>query len=391
MGASQRVAELVDADERAAGGGTGRRCGHDDREQRTHHRRDEPITLCHDRTPLTGRKPSYCPPRSYGTLRRRSRSAAGTIRPRCPRSVPPTSTSSRSASAATCSAGRPTSAQSFAVLDAYADGRRQLHRHGRLLLALGRGQLGRRVGDDHRPLDGGARQPRRARDRDQGRQAPGAPRPRAPRPSAPRPTRRSRRLRHRPHRPLLRAHRRPRHAARARRWRRSASWSRPARCATSARPTTPRRAWPRRSRPRDAGGLARYVALQPHYNLVERDEYEGELADLVRRARASACMPYFALATGFLTGKYRPAARTSTARAPRTPRRTSDERGARVLAALDEIAAAHGATVAAVALAWLAAAADRGRADRERAHARAAGRPAAGGRTDVDRRRASSG
>jgi len=52
-------------------------------------------------------------------------------------------------------------------------------------------------------------------------------------------------------------------------------------------------------------GFARFVALQPHYNLVERKEYEGELAEVVRREGLSA-IPYFALAKGFLTGKYRP-------------------------------------------------------------------------------------
>ena len=52
------------------------------------------------------------------------------------------------------------------------------------------------------------------------------------------------------------------------------------------------------------GGFARFVALQPHYNLMERKEYEGELAEVVRREGLSA-IPYFALAKGFLTGKYR--------------------------------------------------------------------------------------
>src|SRR5581483_3734749 len=50
-------------------------------------------------------------------------------------------------------------------------------------------------------------------------------------------------------------------------------------------------------------GFARYVALQPHYNLVHRREYEGELQDLCARSGLS-CVPYYALANGFLTGKY---------------------------------------------------------------------------------------
>ena len=63
-------------------------------------------------------------------------------------------------------------------------------------------------------------------------------------------------------------------------------------------------------------GMASYVALQPHYNLMEREHYERELAPLCER-HGLACIPYFALAQGFLTGKYRPTASRSTARARR--------------------------------------------------------------------------
>lgn len=100
--------------------------------------------------------------------------------------------------------------------------------------------------------------------------------------------------------------------------------------------------------------LARYVALQPHYNLVSRDTYEGALQDLVAREGLSA-VPYFALASGFLTGKYRPGATVDSARAGRAAQYAETERGRKVLAALDEIAAAHDAPQATVALAWLAA------------------------------------
>ena len=104
----------------------------------------------------------------------------------------------------------------------------------------------------------------------------------------------------------------------------------------------------------DAQGLARYVAIQPHYNLVNRDEYEGELAELCLREQVS-CLPYYALANGFLTGKYRTANVTGVS--PRESLATAYlDRGAMaVLAALDEVAATHKTTVAAVALAWLAA------------------------------------
>nr|BFD84001.1 aldo/keto reductase [Streptomyces sp. Xyl84] len=101
-------------------------------------------------------------------------------------------------------------------------------------------------------------------------------------------------------------------------------------------------------------GLARYVALQPHYNLVSRDTYEGGLRDLAERAGLSA-VPYYALASGFLTGKYRPGATVDSPRAEGAAKHLASERGQKVLAALDEIARARGAEPATVALAWLAA------------------------------------
>ncbi|MGW4551705.1 aldo/keto reductase [Streptomyces violaceorubidus] len=104
----------------------------------------------------------------------------------------------------------------------------------------------------------------------------------------------------------------------------------------------------------DREGLARYVALQPHYNLVSRDTYEGELLDLAERSGLAA-VPYYALASGFLTGKYRPGTSVDSPRAGGAAKHLETERGRRVLAALDEIAEAHDAPVATVALAWLAA------------------------------------
>jgi aryl-alcohol dehydrogenase-like predicted oxidoreductase len=102
-------------------------------------------------------------------------------------------------------------------------------------------------------------------------------------------------------------------------------------------------------------GMASFVALQPHYNLMERREYEGELAAVCERA-GIACVPYFALARGFLTGKYRPGgAEIDSPRAAGVREAYFDERGFAVLDALDEVAVAHDAAVATVALAWLAA------------------------------------
>ncbi|MDI6515127.1 aldo/keto reductase [Streptomyces coelicoflavus] len=103
----------------------------------------------------------------------------------------------------------------------------------------------------------------------------------------------------------------------------------------------------------DREGLARYVALQPHYNLVSRDTYEGGLGDLAERTGLAA-VPYYALAAGFLTGKYRPGTAVDSPRAGGAAKHLESERGRRILAALDEIAEAHDAPVATVALAWLA-------------------------------------
>ena len=102
-------------------------------------------------------------------------------------------------------------------------------------------------------------------------------------------------------------------------------------------------------------GMASYVALQPHYNLMERGRYEGELAALCERS-GLACVPYFALARGFLTGKYRrDGEQVDSPRAAGVHESYFNERGFAVLDALDAIAAERHAAVAAVALAWLAA------------------------------------
>ncbi|MFJ7042391.1 aldo/keto reductase [Streptomyces sp. NPDC101112] len=101
-------------------------------------------------------------------------------------------------------------------------------------------------------------------------------------------------------------------------------------------------------------GLARYVALQPHYNLVSRDTYEGALQAVAADAGLSA-VPYFALAKGFLTGKYRPGTTVDSPRAAGAGAYLDTPRGTRVLAALDEIARSRNAEIATIALAWLTA------------------------------------
>ncbi|HEV7183001.1 MAG TPA: aldo/keto reductase [Leifsonia sp.] len=102
----------------------------------------------------------------------------------------------------------------------------------------------------------------------------------------------------------------------------------------------------------EAEGLHRAVALQPHYNLVERG-FEGAYLELAERENLGV-VPYFALAAGFLTGKYRDGITVDSARAAGASKYL-DDRGRAVLAALDDVAAAHSASVASVALAWLAA------------------------------------
>lgn len=103
----------------------------------------------------------------------------------------------------------------------------------------------------------------------------------------------------------------------------------------------------------DRDGLARYSALQPQYNLMEREEYETALAPLLE-SEGLACLPYYGLAKGFLTGKYRPD--TPPVDSVRAEGATAylTQRGRAVLAVLDEIAAGHEVPVPAVALAWLA-------------------------------------
>ena len=93
--------------------------------------------------------------------------------------------------------------------------------------------------------------------------------------------------------------------------------------------------------------------LQPQYNLVERD-FERTLLPVAEHWDL-AVLPYFALAKGFLTGKYRPGAAAVESPRASAARGYLEKGGAAVLEALDEVAAAHEATVAAVALAWLRA------------------------------------
>lgn len=102
-------------------------------------------------------------------------------------------------------------------------------------------------------------------------------------------------------------------------------------------------------------GWAAPIAMQPGYNLLDREAFEGPLQD-VCLAEGLGVAPYFALARGFLTGKYRRgAALPATARAAGVSSSYLNDRGFAVLEAVDAVAGAHGATPAQVALAWLMA------------------------------------
>ena len=101
-------------------------------------------------------------------------------------------------------------------------------------------------------------------------------------------------------------------------------------------------------------GYARYESLQPHYNLYERAGYEAALEPLCL-AKGLGVIPYFSLASGFLTGKYR--SEKDLAKSPRgqSVKKYLDERGLRILAALDQVAREKHSTPGKVALAWLLA------------------------------------
>jgi aryl-alcohol dehydrogenase-like predicted oxidoreductase len=99
-------------------------------------------------------------------------------------------------------------------------------------------------------------------------------------------------------------------------------------------------------------GLARYISLQPHYNLVERHPYETELLPVVTKYEL-AVIPYFSLAAGFLTGKYRNQGDVGKYKRGAMVEKYLNEWGFGVISAVDEVAQAKQSTPARVALAWL--------------------------------------
>ncbi len=103
-----------------------------------------------------------------------------------------------------------------------------------------------------------------------------------------------------------------------------------------------------------AKNLVRYESLQPHYNLYERAGYENDLEPLVLE-KGVGVIPYYALASGFLTGKYRSEADFGKSTRGGGMKSRLNERGFRILKALDDVSARLDARLAQVALAWLIA------------------------------------
>jgi len=101
-------------------------------------------------------------------------------------------------------------------------------------------------------------------------------------------------------------------------------------------------------------GYPRYESLQPCYNLYERTDFEKELQPLCRE-RQLGVLPYFSLASGFLTGKYRSEEDLADRARAGMVKKYLDERGQGILAALDRVAQQEELTPATVALAWLIA------------------------------------
>ena len=98
--------------------------------------------------------------------------------------------------------------------------------------------------------------------------------------------------------------------------------------------------------------LPRYEVLQPHYNLYARSDYESELEPLCLKQQIGV-ITYFALASGFLSGKYRTAADAAkSARGKGVIDKFLNPRGLKILAALDDVGKRHRASPASVALAW---------------------------------------
>jgi aryl-alcohol dehydrogenase-like predicted oxidoreductase len=101
------------------------------------------------------------------------------------------------------------------------------------------------------------------------------------------------------------------------------------------------------------GNLASFIALQNHYNILEREEYEKSITPVLQELEISS-IPYFGLARGFLTGKYRRGVKVDSVRAAGVET-YQNERGWSIIDRLEQIAKTKSTTISAVALAWLRA------------------------------------
>ena len=101
-----------------------------------------------------------------------------------------------------------------------------------------------------------------------------------------------------------------------------------------------------------SNGWTEYISLQPEYNLYDRQKFESEYAALVQEEQLGV-INYYALASGFLSGKYRSEADLGKSKRGGGMKKYLNERGFRILTALDDLAKAHQATPARIALAWL--------------------------------------
>lgn len=104
----------------------------------------------------------------------------------------------------------------------------------------------------------------------------------------------------------------------------------------------------------EKNGLPKYQALQPHYNLLERSKYESQYAPLADKYGLTV-FPYWSLAAGFLTGKYRSEDDLNKSVRGGSAKQYLNEKGLGVLAALDKVSEKHDTTLATVSLAWLLA------------------------------------
>ena len=98
--------------------------------------------------------------------------------------------------------------------------------------------------------------------------------------------------------------------------------------------------------------LASYISLQPLYNLYDRQDFEEQYLKIVGE-ESLAVLPYYSLASGFLTGKYRSEADLSKSQRGKGIKKYLDERGLRILAAMDQVAGEQNVQLSQIAMAWL--------------------------------------